>query len=838
MRTLSAPVLAALAASHRRPWRRLEVDDGDGSFNDLTHALVSGEISSSADRQVITGTFRLRRSDSEVSPTSLSPYVSDALDAGRWIRLYYTVTEIGAPAPAPGDYDMIYDGEIDDVDAASGEIQIESRDWIGALLAERDIKWVRRIDAGTSLEDVVARLIELGRSFADPDVPLEAGATGVQIGQTIETEPGRLLEAARDVANRIGWQLRPRWSDTAGGYVLAFYEPPRDSSVDPVWTFGRDRWKRTERLARSRRDVKNHIQLSYRSASSGRRLQVTEHDDASIAAFGEQWAEVVEADESVINSPERALALLAAMISDRAFPDVDGSFAVPFHPYLDIDDRVTFGSSPRTHAVDQTLAVFGYTHRFGPGEETSILDVRSKPTGGIAKWKGRRPKPPRPEDRPGLLSFAPQDDSASGDTITYIGHAESAVSEVWIYARTVTPPSNETDPFKLTEQQEYLLAVLTPDADGRFEYTFARPARGTRKLTLARPYHYPETGERTWGTAKVGIIDPLPAAPPIIEKRHLETDGKGYFWIRIQEQGIAVQTVRARTRIGTEPWSDPVSVLRRQGDTSVVTGLVMGAGEYEHEVLQDTYRQAFIDFLVTTEDGEEEVIPAPGFDRNRKPDFAVEPYVIPGTTTLKADGDADTISMRIERIDAGGTWVRDIDHWTASVDVTQSDDLGNPGLAAGLGIYRVTIYSDPVASRDANTETEFRDIAVSVSTGSDPQWLNVALAAPAVGSADVTITLKADGAPVGYYAKVFERAQIGGQPWTEWAQIGSIGTIAPLPTIDTDYVHTTLYTHVLKTSAEWIVSYEIKAEIYNASDELVATMSANRNWWAEEFGPP
>src|SRR5690606_8162234 len=104
------------------------------------------------------------------------------------------------------------------------------------------------------------------------------------------------------------------------------------------------------------------------------------------------------------------------------------------------------------------------------------------PTGGIAKWKGRRPKPPRPEDRPGLLSFAPQDDSASGDSITYIGHAESAVSEVWIYARTVTPPSNETDPFKLTEQQEYLLAVLTPDADGRFEYTFARPARGTRKL--------------------------------------------------------------------------------------------------------------------------------------------------------------------------------------------------------------------------------------------------------------------------------------------------------------------------------------------------------------------
>lgn len=838
MRTLSAPKIAALAATHRRPWRRLEVDDGDGSFNDLTHALVAGEISSSADRQVISGTFRLLRSDSEVSPKSLSPYVSDALDAGRWIRLYYTVTQPGDPAPTSGDYDLIFDGQIDYVDAASGEIEIVARDWIGTLLADRDIKWVRTIPQGTSLEDVIVQLIELGKSFADPDVPFEAEPTGVNIGEIVEVTPQKLLEAVRDVANRIGWQLRPRWSDTENGYVLAFYEPKRDNSVAPVWTFPASRWRRLDRLARSREDVLNHIQISFRDAATGRRLQVTDHDDESIERFGEHWAEVVEADESVINSAERALALLAAMISDRAFPDVDASVVVPFHPYLDIDDRVTFGASPRTHTTDQTLAIFGYTHRWGPGEEQTILDVRGKPTGGIAKWKGRRPKPPRPEDRPGLLSFAAKNDSALGETVTFVGYAESAVSEVWIYERTVTPPDPETDPFRATERPEYFLDVLIPDEAGRFEYTFTRPPTDSLKLVLARPYHFPETGERTWGAAKVGIIDPLPVAPPTWETRYLETADKGYFWVKLEEHGQRILDVHARTRIGTEPWSAPVAVLRRQGDVSVVTGEVMGPLEFEHEVLLDTYRQAFLDFLVTPEGADRFSIAAPGFDRNRKPDFIVDPFVVPGTTTIKIDGDADTISMRVERIDAGGTWAVDIDHWTAAVDVGLPDDSSNPGIGSGVGIFRITLYSDPVDSRDSSTQTEFRDVVVNVSTGSDPQWLKVGLAIPDLNSAEVTITLQADGMPAGYYAKVYERAQVGGQPWTSPALIAGLENISPLPTTETDYFHTTLYTRVVKDQSATIVSYEIRAEIYNGSDQLVATQSVTRNWWADVFGPP
>src|SRR5690606_39095794 len=231
-------------------------------------------------------------------------------------------------------------------------------------------------------------------------------------------------------------------------------------------------------------------------------------------------------------------------------------------------------------------------------------------------------------------------------------------------------------------------------------------------------------------------------------------------------------------------------------------------------------------------------IAAPGFDRNRKPDFIVDPFVIPGTTTIKIDGDTDTISMRVERIDAGGTWVRDIDHWTANVDVGLPDDSSNPGIGSGVGIFRITLYSDPVDSRDSSTQTEFRDVVVNVSTGSDPQWLVVGLAIPDLNSAEVTITLQADGMPAGYYAKVYERAQVGGQPWTSPALIAGLENISPLPTTETDYFHTTLYTRVVKDQGATIVSYEIMAEIYNSSDQLVATQSVTRNWWADVFGPP
>src|SRR5690606_9850524 len=124
-----------------------------------------------------------------------------------------------------------------------------------------------------------------------------------------------------------------------------------------------------------------------------------------------------------------------------------------------------------------------------------------------------------------------------------------------------------------------------------------------------------------------------------------------------------------------------------------------------------------------------------------------------------------------------------------------------------------TLYSDPVASRDSSTQTEFRDVVVNVSTGSDPQWLKVTLQAPPLNSAVVKIVLQADGMPAGYYAVVRERAQFGGQPWTDPVPIASLAHLEPLPTVETEYDHQTLYTNVQKSASAVIVSYEIMAEI-------------------------
>lgn len=390
MRALTAAETSGLEAAHARTYVRLEVMDADGfTWNDLTAALQSFEISTSVDQTVISGRLRLLRSLTATG--SLSPLVVDTLDAGRRLRIYLTTLLHSAGVPVSGDLRQIIDAEIDSVDPGSALIEITLRDRIGALLADRDIKDVASLGGpGVAVESVMAQLMIEGG--VDGLFTLDADATGVTLTQLMETQPQKLLEGMRTLADRIGWQLRPRWNEVAGEFQLAFYEPPRDK-VTVDWTLGADRYIAIPRLAIDRTNIRNAIRVEYFSTlNDDRRFYPVSgdplQDATSVARYGERFMQITEADDSPINSSTLAQALAEAALSDLALPTVDAAVEVMMLWPFDIDDRVTLEANAEQFTTDQTLAVVGYTHRYGPNEERTTLRLRGKPTGGVQKWRG------------------------------------------------------------------------------------------------------------------------------------------------------------------------------------------------------------------------------------------------------------------------------------------------------------------------------------------------------------------------------------------------------------------------------------------------------------------
>lgn len=812
MRSLTAGEIAALSAAHRVPYRRLEVESATaGVYNDLTTQLESGETSTSVDRTVIEARFRLRRPSAS---GSLSPLVTDALAPGRSVRLYHATVAAGAPAPASGDYHLIFDGEIDRVDAGSDPVEIVCRDSVGAFIADRDIKFEVTYPAGTSLDALIAAAINPffpidGAVAPTLEIPV---ATGVSISADVKLEASKMLESVRDSAQRIGWTIRPVWSDTAGEFVLRLYEPPRNSAT-VAWTYNRDRYRLIPALVQDRSSIVNHVWVTYPDTDRGSRFTVTSEDTASATQYGERWAQITEADGSPIATEALAQQMADALISDLAEPSVEADVVVPYNPFLDIDDRITVEASPLTHGTDQTLAIVGYSHRFGPGMEQSTLQVRGKPTGGIRRWK--QVEPPDTTDAYSILSFDPYGASADATELTYRAVCGGYVDEVWAYQVTLDADNMLADPHGYAEDNTLGLQVLTPTLDNlqrAVDVTYTVPPEGRRLYILLRPYRVLDNGQYVPGPAWNAHIDPLPAQPPVIDQDDTETATTGYFWINVQKRGIDYTSVRMVTQAGRNGPVFHAAATRTEGDTSVVTGEVMGADEFEGEVTLSPDGPSFIVFYITLAGGESLPVYSSAFNTNGVPFFTINPYS-DGVSIMAAG--ANTRSIKVERVDGGGTWVVERDGASIAVSVLGADDSSNAGLADNTtGIYRTTLRSEPTADLDG-TELTATGADVSVTRGSPVGTNSIdsfSATAPSAGSDSIGYTLDCDNTTGDVLIQWRYRAD--GGAWGSWTLAATHTTP---PTTATAYSFASGLTRAGKPDPGdppiELVDVEVKAEI-------------------------
>lgn len=787
MRTLTAGELTALQAAHRKHYWRLEVEDAYGDYNDLTFAFESAEISSSVDRTVIQGQFRLRRA---TPGGSLSPYVTDALAAGRSIRLYHRVTVVGAAAPDPEDYRLVFDGEIDRVNAGGDPVELQCRDGIGAFVADR---WTRRLTiapltfpTGTTLDAIVQAIITPvfpidGATAPTLEIP---SPTGVAIAAPLELDKAPMLENIRNTAQRIGWTVRPVWSDDESGFVLRLYEPPRDSE-DVTWTYATNRYKAIPNLQQDREDIVNSVDVWFLNAATGVRLNVHADSEESAAKYGERWAEIIEADNSPISNSTLAQQLADSLISDLAEPLVEAEVTAPLHPYLDIDDRITLESYPLTHGTDQTLAIVGYRHRFGPNTAESIFQVRGKPTGGVRRWK--QVDPPDITDAYSILSFDEVFRTPVGGTVRYRSTCGGLVTFVLAYHVTFQQATDVlADPYRYAEDNQIAMEALEPFVDSLqivVDIDVNAPGRGEVTYIVLRPYHVTDDGQWVPGPAWHASLHPPPPLPPVIDTDDAENRVDAYLFATVQERGVPIDSVTFGYQVGDEgaPVED-VAATRGPGDTSQYDGHTLASNEYEFRVTKAIGQPTWLWARATDEDDVTSRSDPVAFGMHAQPWFTGRGPTVTGSVILLNGGNYKAAA--VERLDGGGTWQVEGDGLT-SVDVAQLDDSGNAGLGSATGLFRVTLLSDTLADSGITTLSEHADVSVNL-TGS-PATNEITLmtvSAPSVGNSAGSVTLRSSSGTPDITTE--RRYSIGGGPFTAWSTVAGASP-SPAPTTATAY---------------------------------------------------
>lgn len=392
MRAIDAPERALLASDHN-VHLLLEVQNADGSWIDLSiaggHDWCEGaEWGTDIDQAVEQGTIFLRR---EIEGDSLAPMIElsglnrDAggayaplLYPGRRFRLKTAVTSPGA---APVTWREVLTGRIDRVRWPLDPIEVVVSD-LGVVLLKTFIERVRVYGsgAGTAVETAMQQIID--DNVPNPPTLYVPTTPGWMIHE-YEQEKVAVLQALRDLAIQIGWEVRYLY-DAAGVSRLTLFEPVRE----PVATddsFGPDEYYDVKQLEVSDDDIRNAVRVTYTDATLGRRSE-ERFVQASIDQFGRRFMEIEEAETSNIDTATEAAAMAAAAVADLAFPIADQEIESGYFWPAQVADYFGFLANGVHYDVDQEFGVVGYRHSLHTHEAFTSFRVRGKPVGAFRRW--------------------------------------------------------------------------------------------------------------------------------------------------------------------------------------------------------------------------------------------------------------------------------------------------------------------------------------------------------------------------------------------------------------------------------------------------------------------
>ncbi|MCP3105594.1 hypothetical protein LZ198_42800, partial [Myxococcus sp. K15C18031901] len=334
MRAMSSQGLAVLSnpAGHAS-YVRVKVRSGAGGWVDLSQVegrdfLDAVEVDEDVDQPVSAATVTVKR---QVDLFSTSPLRADSklnavsgqlIRPGREFIIEAAVSPVGMP-PSAGEWRMLFHGDIDEVDFADEQLVFRGRD-LGGRLQDSFIEVERPYGdsvSGVAVEAVMQAILADNGTGVLLHTPVSPGWKLRRYAQ----KKASVLDALRDLAQQIGWEVRYRWREASGSYALTFSEPER---VNPslAWTFGPSDYRAVAKLTLNKTEVRNRIEVVYSDtgdldvARQPKRKSVVLEDADSQAAYGVRFMQVAEDASSNIDREVEARKMADAALSDLKEP--------------------------------------------------------------------------------------------------------------------------------------------------------------------------------------------------------------------------------------------------------------------------------------------------------------------------------------------------------------------------------------------------------------------------------------------------------------------------------------------------------------------------------------
>ncbi|TVP60455.1 MAG: hypothetical protein EA351_00605 [Gemmatimonadales bacterium] len=380
MRDATSAQLAAYGNAHRRERERVLIADATDTLVDVTPWVRSWTVEVDKEAQSRTCTVVLQR---ETPAGSLAPLMEafPGVDIERRIEVATATVgvtdEIGV-----SDWVTHFVGFIDDVDwgGESPVLTGPCRDAWGVFHDE----WVeapftvqeQRLEE--SIQDVLDTALGVGAptlvTVGDPDFQ------ALEYQQQVQ----RLEDALGALRDLIGWDLRYKWSEADGAFLLTFYEPP--TYEDPLHTFGPDDYWGVEDIGLYTSERRRVCIIEW---APGEFVTV---EDSDLEPGDRRKPILIDAStDPQINSAGRALALGQAVIRDTAQPPIHQTVSLRHFPWVELYDRFAFLADGVHYSTTQERIVARYSHgRAGFGEPIATqMGLRFRPAGSAGRWYRR-----------------------------------------------------------------------------------------------------------------------------------------------------------------------------------------------------------------------------------------------------------------------------------------------------------------------------------------------------------------------------------------------------------------------------------------------------------------
>lgn len=245
---------------------------------------------------------------------------------------------------------------------------------------------------GVALEQAIQNIISTSRSATDALVTLYTPTSpGWAIKEFLQSRD-KCLVAIRTLAQQIGWDVRMKWHEGTAAFRLTLFEPDRAKTTADA-TFSTSQYLTPSKFEVAIDNIRNAWTIRYSDSGdlwpdgSPKRKAINVSDSASIAKYGELWAEIQEATASNIDSSTEATKMVNAALADCSEPTADFSVELAGgFPWSELGDLYAFDPDGRTFDTQQKLAVTKWSQSFSAGKLKTSLEVRGKPSMGAGRW--------------------------------------------------------------------------------------------------------------------------------------------------------------------------------------------------------------------------------------------------------------------------------------------------------------------------------------------------------------------------------------------------------------------------------------------------------------------